>query len=260
MTLGSHAGLTIAFELTPEILTSDATAMWSLWPLSLGFTACSSPGLLRATTHTSRAPSDIRCVADRAEILVLQQLNDAFWASKRAQLQADADARLRELDELQARETTLAAAGSAPASAVAPSAELVQLRAELEAEKARSAQLEQAVAQARLDGEVALQKVNAFWIERAHLAPSTPSALSAAIDSAAAASSPPVAVATDDIVKDAPPVVPADMTLRELRAKLLAYGLGTAGLKSELHDRLQLAMLDERQQTLNWDPSTLSWK
>jgi hypothetical protein len=215
---------------------------------------------LRATTRTVRAPSDIYCAADRAELLVLQQLNDAFWASKRAQLQADADARLRELDELQARETTLAVAGSAPAGTVAPSAELAQLRAELEAEKARSAQLEQAVAQARLDGEVALQKANAFWIERARLAPATPSALSAAIDSAAAASSPPVAAATDDIVKDAPPVVPAGMTLRELRAKLLAYGLGTAGLKSELRDRLQLAMLDERQQTQNWDPSTLSWK
>ena len=43
--------------------------------------------------------------------------------------------------------------------------------------------------------------------------------------------------------------------LRELRSRLLTYGLDTTGLKSELRARLEKALLDDRQQFKSWDPA-----
>lgn len=49
------------------------------------------------------------------------------------------------------------------------------------------------------------------------------------------------------------------LSLRELRSRLLGYGLSTLGLKNELRKRLENAMLHNRAQHSSWDPQTMTW-
>lgn len=75
---------------------------------------------------------------------------------------------------------------------------------------------------------------------------------------APAASAAPAAAA--DLVPSQPEFLDPDLSLRELRVRLLSYGLSTTGLKAELRERLSTAMLMGRQQFKSWDPSSLAWK
>jgi hypothetical protein len=202
------------------------------------------------------------CV-DGAETSVLQQMSAAFWNAKRAQLRAESEARLRDMDEFIAREQALAstALGGAVGPASGGSAELTQVKLELAQANAKVEQLQAALAQQALDSELALQSSTAYWIAKVS---ETRAALPAGKATAApGAVSPPAAAGAGasglELVPQALPLVCEDMTLRELRAHLLSYGLSTLGLKSELRERLQQAMLDDRQQHKSWDPSTLAW-
>eukprot|EP00962_Isochrysis_galbana_P039291 scaffold14068_cov119-Isochrysis_galbana.AAC.6 len=215
-----------------------------------------------ASMPVARRAGSLFCMQD-GEASVLQQMSATFWQAKRAQLRAESEARLREMDEFIAREQALAStvlSGAAGAAVLASPAELTQVKLELAQEKAKVEQLQAALAQQALDAELALQKSTAYWVAKV-------SETRAALPAAAAASAvggvaPPTAsraAAGPELVPQDQPLVREDMTLRELRAHLLSYGLSTLGLKSELRARLQQAMLDDRQQHKSWDPSTLSW-
>ena len=179
---------------------------------------------------------------DSSEISVLQQMSAAFWEGKRAQLRAESEARLREMDEFVAREQALAGAAlGAGAPSSAGSLEAEQLKIDLAAERERVRQLELALAQQQVDSEHALQQVSAYWVAklddaRAQLPPAATTA--GQPGSAAPAEAAPAVL---DLVPQSLPEVREDMTLRELRAHLLSYGLSTTGLKSELRARLQQA-------------------
>ena len=223
------------------------------------------PTAPRACVAAQRRTASVVCV-EGGEMGVVQQMSAAFWAAKRAQLRAESDARLRELDEFVAREQALAGAalGGGGAPAGGSSAELSQAKAELEQERAAVRGLQAALAKQALDSELALQTSSAYWISKlaeakAQLPPGA--ALSAAAPAGGAAATPAggAAAAGPDLVPQVLPMVREDMTLKEIRAHLLNYGLSTLGLKSELRERLQQAMLDDRQQHKSWDPSTLSW-
>ena len=47
----------------------------------------------------------MRCAAD--EFSVLAQFSESFWSSKRAQMRAEMEGKLREMEEFQAREAAL---------------------------------------------------------------------------------------------------------------------------------------------------------
>lgn len=55
------------------------------------------------------------------------------------------------------------------------------------------------------------------------------------------------------------PFLEAELSLRELRQRLLSYGLSTMGIKSELRARLEYALEHNRAQYTQWDPATKSW-
>lgn len=211
-------------------------------------------------------------MSDTSELELLSKLSASFWTSRRAQLQADMESKMRELDEFEARERALS---SAPAldSAQAPqlltsgstelAAKVQQLSAELAAEKEKVSTLQAQLEAVKVENEVNLQKVLAFWVDKQASAPT----LVAAAEPAPVTSAKPeaeapaeVAVAVADLVPSASPVLDEAMSLRELRAKLLGYGMSTLGLKAELRARLERVMLDERQKHQAWDPATLQWR
>ena len=61
-----------------------------------------------------------------------------------------------------------------------------------------------------------------------------------------------------DILPHVPVALEATLTVSELRARLLSYGLSTAGLKAELRTRLENAMQTDRLKFQSWDPEALS--
>lgn len=136
----------------------------------LGFFGGSSAHLRASCTASSKGVVQVQRSAGRAVYAVaddaslLKSMSDSFYATKRARLEAEHAARLAELEEFEAREKALV---SLEPTDAAPIAGDQNLQALLEAEKAKSAALEAELAQARLDSEIALQKVAAFWY--AHL-------------------------------------------------------------------------------------------
>lgn len=198
----------------------------------------------------SRAVSPV-CQIDQTAML--QKLSSTFWESKRAMLQADLDTKLAELAEFQAREEALYDTVSTSAIAPSASGDAAMLTAELELEKQRTAALEAELAAVRLNNERALQQVAAFWVQKVAEARGQP-----ALEAAAPAA--PAAPAGADIMPpDKSQLLEADLSLRELRSRLLGYGLSTLGLKTELRARLEKAMLDERQKFKTWDSVALKW-
>jgi hypothetical protein len=214
-----------------------------------------------------RRASAVRCAAD--EFSVLAQFSESFWSSKRAQMRAEMEGKLREMEEFQAREAALyetlstravgsAGGGVAPAlagGAAAPAAAdgLAQIEAlmrELTAEKAKSAALEEELAAAAMKHELELQRTGAFWIEKLAAARSGEGEAGGAVAAAPAAPAAPAEEA---------PLVDPTLTLRELRSRLLSHGLSTIGLKAELQQRLANAMLHERVKHKSWDPASQSW-
>lgn len=225
-----------------------------------GFGSPYGSALTRAPGASVRAP-EIRCAAD--ELSIMNSLSDSYWSSRKARLQAEMEAKLRELDEFQEREQALYAASlpAAPAPAGMLTTGSDSLQAELAAEKERTAALEKELAEAKLEMEMAVQKTAAFWIEK--LAEARAGAPVATI-TAATATAPvaaPGASATGMLLPNSDTsLVDKDLTLRELRLRLLQYGLSTTGLKSELVTRLEAAMRAERLQYKNWDAAALAWK
>ena len=211
-----------------------------------------------------RRASAVRCAAD--EFSVLAQFSESFWSSKRAQMRAEMEGKLREMEEFQAREAALyetlstravgsAGGGVAPAragGAAAPAAAdgLAQIEAlmrELTAEKAKSAALEEELAAAAMKHELELQRTGAFWIEKLAAARRGEGEAGGAVAAAPAAPA------------EEAPLVDPTLTLRELRSRLLSHGLSTIGLKAELQQRLANAMLHERVKHKSWDPASQSW-
>ena len=107
--------------------------------------------------------STTRAAVSMADDSLLQSMSDSFYANKRARLESELAARLSELEEYEARERALIDMSGPAIGAAGGSAGLL---AELEAEKAKTAALEAALAQQKLDSEVALQKVAAYWYAR----------------------------------------------------------------------------------------------
>jgi len=225
-----------------------------LAPLLLAATSYAPTGLASRPLVASRA---VTVMADE-ELSMLSAMSESFWKQKRARLKAELAAQLLELDEFEAREKALQQVAVLPGAGVGGSAEL---QAALEAEKAKSAALEAQLVQTQLEAEVNMQKVAAFWI--AKLDEAKGGALPAAPSSPALAASPapePAPEPVADMVAVAPPTLEAELSLRELRARLLSYGLSTVGVKSELRMRLEYALEHERTQYTQWDPATMAWK
>ena len=154
--------------------------------------------------------------------------------------------------DVEARERALQQTTASGPAAVGGAAEL---QAALEAERAKSAALEEALAKQAIAAEVNLQKVSAFWVSKLAEAKATLPAGAAAPALAAAAA--PVAAA--DLVPVEPEFLEPDLSVRELRARLLSYGLSTIGLKSELRARLEGALAASRFQFKAWDAEALAW-
>ena len=138
----------------------------------------SSPGV-RAAAHLfsskSSTPLALSMMADGGELSMMAQMSESLWKQKRARMKADLAAQLLELDEFEAREKALQQMavlqpGSAAGSLGAGTAEL---QAALEMEMAKSAALQAELDKTRLQAELNLQKVAAFWCARR----STPSRL-----------------------------------------------------------------------------------
>lgn len=184
---------------------------------------------------------------------MLQAMSDSFWKQKRARLQAELAQQLAELDEFEARERALQeVASGAPAPALAASSDVVALQAALEAERARNAALEEQLAKSAAAAEVNLQKVSSFWIAKLEEAKGQ-AVLPAAAEAA------PAAAAGAELVPVEKEFLEESLTVRELRARLLSYGLSTIGVKSELRTRLEGAMAHSRHQYKSWDSATLTW-
>ena len=83
--------------------------------------------------------------------------------------------------------------------------------------------------------------------------------LPAAPEAAAIAPAAEAAADEPDFVPDEAITIDADLTLRELRARLLAMGLSTIGLKSELRARLEYKLQHERAQYTAWDATSKKW-
>ena len=62
-----------------------------------------------------------------------------------------------------------------------------------------------------------------------------------------------------DFVPHEKPFLDPDLSLRELRARLLNAGHSTVGLKSELRARLEYAMEHSRTQHQSWSPELQKW-
>ena len=77
------------------------------------------------------------------------------------------------------------------------------------------------------------------------------------LEHALAASAP--AEPETDFIAAEPIVLEKELSIRELRARLLSYGLSTIGLKSELRARLEYALEHNRAQYQNWDPVGKKW-
>jgi len=189
---------------------------------------------------------------------MLQAMSDSFWKQKRARLQAELAQQLAELDEFEARERALqeVTAGAA-APALGASSDVAALQAALEAERARNAALEEQLAKTAADAELNLQKVSSFWI--AKLEEAKAQAVLPAAAGAAPAAAAPAAGPVADLVPVEKEFLEESLTVRELRARLLSYGLSTIGLKSELRTRLEGAMAHARHQYKSWDSVALTW-
>lgn len=212
---------------------------------------------------SARAAPAVRarpCVMEDSDLML--KLNDVFWKTKKAQMEAEMEQRLRDLEEYRAREAALydtlsVAALPAAGGALAPTADgaaaeltaqMSALMAELKAEKDRSAALEAELEAVRTQAEIDVQKVGAFWIEKL---------ASQGAEAAPAAADAPVAAPAAAPVEKA--LIPEGLSLRELRSRLLAYGLSTVGLKNELRTRLEGAMVHDRSKHSSWDPVSASW-
>lgn len=171
----------------------------------LAFFASSSSWLVSPTAPAS-APmlatgaSSRQCLRMGASAdTLVSKLNDVFWETKKAQMEAEMDQKLRDLEEFRAREqalydtlstNALSAAPAVPAIAGSSGAaaelttQMSALMAELSAEKARSAALEAELEDARSKAEIELQKVAAFWCAlylRCPVLPAPPRATCAAL-------------------------------------------------------------------------------
>ena len=68
------------------------------------------------------------------------------------------------------------------------------------------------------------------------------------------------AAATPDLLPGTTEYLEENLSVRELRARLLARGLSTLGLKAELRERLEKSLFSDRQMFKSWDPVALAWK
>ena len=218
--------------------------------LALGSLALApSPAVHSRCAALAPTPA-IRCLADGGDLAVVKRLNDAFWAQKRARIEAETEQKLRELDEYEARERALGGMASSGASGELGAMELALLQ-----EQAKVAALEAELAEVRALSEVNVQKTAAFWIAKLADAKQN-GALPAAAEPAAAE---PASAPAPDLVPSSVKLVDSSTSLRELRARLLGFGLSTVGLKSELVDRLEVAMQGERQKYSSWDTAAQKW-
>ncbi len=187
------------------------------------------------------------------DLTVLQRMSQSFWDQKKARMQAELDAKLSEIDEFAAREAALAATvGELPAGGNS-GGDLVQsaaLQGQLEAALAENEALQRELAYMRLETEINLQKVHARYTAQLT---AKPAALAPAAKPEA-----PAELVPQSQQKLSEMV--AGMQLRELRSRLIGYGLSTAGIKTELRSRLEQAMLAERQQSKSWNPDKLAWE
>ena len=189
---------------------------------------------------------------------MVSAMSESFWKQKRARLQAELQQQLNEIDEFEAREKALQQVAASSAPAIGAGSNVAELQAMLEAERARSAQLEEMLAKQALEAEVNLQKVSAYWINKVSEAKGQLAAAPAAPAIGASASAAPSAA--DLVTGVAKEYLEPELSLKELRARLLAKGLSTLGLKAELGARLEDNMLLDRQQYKSWDSVALEWK
>ena len=133
--------------------------------LSLALAFAPQPTLFSSKSST---PLALSMMAEGGELSMMAQMSESFWKQKRARMKADLAAQLLELDEFEAREKALQQMavlqpGSAAGSLGAGTAEL---QAALEMEMAKSAALQAELDKTRLQAELNLQKVAAFWCAR----------------------------------------------------------------------------------------------
>ena len=102
-------------------------------------------------------------------------------------------------------------------------------------------------------GEVAKAKAQ---LPAADAAPALGSSATAAPAVPAAAAGGPDLLPADAVPK---PFLEEELSLRELRSRLLSYGLSTIGLKSELRARLEYVLEHQRAQYTQWDPVAKAW-
>jgi len=196
------------------------------------------------------------------EFSMVSAMSESFWKQKRARMKADLAAQLLELDEFEAREKALQeVVGSGGGGGGGGSLEVAELKAALAAEQAKSAALQDELQKQLVASEVNLQKVASFWIAKLDEAKS--GALPAAADAPTIA---PVTAAVaagpvPDFVPNVPkPYLEEELSLKELRARLVTYGLSTTGLKVELRKRLEYALEHTRAQYMSWDVESQTWK
>lgn len=84
-------------------------------------------------------------------------------------------------------------------------------------------------------------------------------AIAAAAPAEAAAPAAEAVAAPELLTTSEKPFLEADLSLRELRSRLLAAGLSTTGVKSELRRRLEYALEHSRAQYQSWDPVKMAW-
>jgi len=207
-----------------------------------------APAAPLARTAALRRQTIACAAADDTQMLVLKRLQDSFWSQKKARMKANMEAQLRELEEFEAREAALASAvGSSPM--LGESAELASLQAELEAERAMRLALEEELQSVREQAEINLQKTSAFWIAKL-----ANKGIAAAPSAAPSQPRPPTAGPVPNVK-----ILKSDISLTELRSRLLSYGLSTIGLKAELIDRLEHAMEHDRLKFNSWDSKAQAW-
>lgn len=219
-----------------------------------------APSPVRTTTVAAASHSATRggaAIMMADELSMVNAMSDSFWKAKRARLQAEMEAQLRELEEFEAREKALQQVATGPALSAA-GAGPSELMALLEAERARSAQLEAMLEKQAIEAENNLQKVSAFWINKvAEAKAQLPAAAEApALASAPAATKPAAADLVSGVPKE---YLEPELSLKELRARLLAKGLSTFGLKAELRARLEANLELDRLQYKSWDSVKLEW-
>ena len=188
------------------------------------------------------------------ELSMLQAMSDSFWKQKRARLKADLAAQLLELDEFEAREKALQEVSGT--GSLSGGSDVKALEAALEAERQRSAQLEAQLQKQALEAELNIQKVSAYWISKLDQAKGKELAAAPAAPALGASSAAPAADLVAGVAKE---FLEPELSLRELRSRLLSRGLSTVGIKSELRFRLEQAQLLDRQQFKSWDSEKLAW-